>query len=138
MSDLVRLSISIEEPLLKRLDRMVSDSQYSNRSEFVRDMVRDMLVRREWDRDEVVVGTMTLLYDHHTRGLNGRLTEIQHSHHAEILASTHVHLDEALCAEMILMRGPAGRLKVVADRLRQLKGVIHAAISLGSTGRALL
>ena len=138
MSDLVRLSISIEEPLLKRLDKMVADCKYSNRSEFIRDMVRDLLVRREWDRDEEVVGTMTLLYDHSTKGLVQRLKTVQHEHRDEILASTHVNLEEDMCAEMIMLRGKAAQLKQLADKLRQLKGVIHAAISLGSTGQALL
>lgn len=138
MSDLVRLSISIEEPLLKRLDKMVSDCAYSNRSEFIRDMVRDLLVRREWDRDEEVIGTMTLLYNHSTKGLIQKLRDIQHEQKKEILASTHVNLEEDICAEMIMIRGQAAELKVLADRLRQQKGVIHAAISLGSTGQALL
>ena len=138
MSDLVRLSISIEEPLLKRLDKMVADCNYSNRSEFIRDMVRDLLVRREWDRDEEVVGTMTLLYDHSTKGLIQRLKNVQHEYKNEILASTHVNLEEDMCAEMIMLRGKAAQLKQLADKLRQLKGVIHATISLGSTGQALL
>ena len=138
MSDLVRLSISLEESLLARLDRLVAESNYSNRSEFIRDMIRDLLVRREWDRDEVVVGTMTLLYNHSTRGLTERLTDIQHHHHRQVLAVTHVHLDEDVCAEMLLIKGRAAELKTLSDSLRQLKGVIHASISLSSTGRALL
>ena len=138
MSDLVRLSISLEESLLARLDRLVAESSYSNRSEFIRDMIRDLLVRREWDRDEVVVGTMTLLYNHATKGLTERLTDIQHHHHRQVLAVTHVHLDEDVCAEMLLIKGRAAELKTLSDSLRQLKGVIHASISLSSTGRALL
>ena len=138
MSDLVRLSISIEDALLKRLDKLVEDCRYSNRSEFVRDMVRDLLVRKEWDRDEEVLGTMTLLYNHHTRGLAQRLRDIQHEHRESMLASTNVCLDDDICAEMIMLRGKAEKLKILADELRQQKGVVHTSISLSSTGRALL
>jgi len=137
MSELVRLSISLEESLLRRLDTMVATSGYDNRSEFVRDMVRDVMVQQEWDRDEVVVGTMTLLYDHHTRGLTQRLVDIQHEHHDQVLASTHVHLEHDVCAEMLMLRGRAADLKRLTDRLRQQKGVLHAAISLSSTGRSM-
>ena len=78
MSNLVRLSLSIERPLLKRLERMVKQSGYTNRSEFIRDMVRDCLVKKEWEGDEEVVGTVTLLYDHHVRRLTEKLTDLQH------------------------------------------------------------
>lgn len=137
MGELVRMSISIEDDLLERLDRLVTESRYTNRSEFIRDMIRDSLVQREWDRDEEVVGTLTLLYDHDARGLSDRLTDIQHDHHGCVLASTHVHLDRHLCAEMILLRGRAAELKDVADLLRQQKGVLHSSLSVGSTGASL-
>jgi CopG family nickel-responsive transcriptional regulator len=137
MPNLVRLSLSLEEPLLERLEKMIRASRYTNRSEFIRDMIRKRLVEQEWEKDQEVVGTINLLYDHHARQLMGKLTKLQHRRHATILATTHVHLDRRLCAEMILAKGSASDIREIADLLRQQKGVLHAALSMSSTGRRL-
>jgi len=137
MSELVRLSLSLEKPLFERLEKMVKRSGYGNRSEFVRDMIRHQLVEREWDANTEVVGTVTLVYDHHARHLSDKLTHLQHEHHAAVLATTHVHLDHHLCAEMILVRDKAKHVRRLADSLRQQKGVFHAELSMTSTGTAL-
>jgi len=137
MSDLVRTSVSIERPLLNRLEKMIRGSRYTNRSEFIRDMIRERLVQQEWERDQEVVGTITLIYDHHVRLLNEKLTDLQHDHHGTILATTHVHLDKHMCAEMIMLQGRAGEIRRVADLLRQQKGVFHASLSISSTGTKL-
>ena len=84
-----------------------------------------------------MLGTVTLVYDHHARGLGARLTDLQHHHHDAILATTHVHLDEQMCVEMILMKGRAQELEHIAEHLRRHKGVLHAALSIGSTGQRL-
>jgi CopG family transcriptional regulator, nickel-responsive regulator len=138
MSDLVRTSFSIERPLLARLEQMAAQSRYTNRSEFLRDMIRQHLVEQEWQANEVAVGTITLVYDHHSRLLMEKLTDEQHRHHDVILATTHVHLDEHMCVEMILTRGPAKQLRELASLLRKQKGVLHAAMSMGSTGKKLV
>lgn len=138
MSELTRLSISLEQPLLARLERLVRGSGYTNRSEFVRDMIREQLVEQEWaDQHAEVVGTITLLYDHDARQLSDRLTDIQHEHHEQILATTHVHLSRRLCAEMIMVRGSAGEVRHLLDHLRQQRGVLHAALGMSSTGQRL-
>jgi CopG family nickel-responsive transcriptional regulator len=137
MTELSRFSISIEKGLLDRLEAMVDKHHYANRSEFVRDLLRDRLVEEEWDSDAEVVGTITLVYDHETRELSKKLTRLQHHHHDLVLASTHVHLDAHMCAEMILTKGPAGQVRDMADMLRQQKGVLHAGLSLSSTGKHL-
>ena len=137
MSGVARLSFSIEEPLLERLERLVREGGYANRSEFIRDMIRDRLVEREWKQNEEAVGTITLIYNHHRRGLTERLTHAQHHHHRVILASTHVHLDEELCAEVIVVKGRALDIKKLADLLHQEKGVLHSALSVSSTGKKL-
>jgi len=134
VSKVVRLSISLEESLFEKLEQLVEESRYGNRSEFVRDMIRDRLVELEWERDEEVVGTLTLLYDHHARLLSDKLMHLQHHHHETILATTHVHLDSHMCVEVSLMRGRAGRLREIADLVRRQKGVLHAVLSIGSTG----
>jgi CopG family transcriptional regulator, nickel-responsive regulator len=135
--DLERLSFSLERPLLDRLERLREDAGYGNRSEFLRDMIRGRLVDRAWELDEEAVGTITLVYDHHARGLNEKLTGLQHDHHEVILATTHVHLDHHHCVEVILVRGRAGRIRAIADSLGKQKGVLHGGLSMSSTGKGL-
>lgn len=138
MPEFVRQSFSLEPKLLDKLQKLVARSGYTNRSEFIRDMIRQQLVDREWEAGRrEVVGTITLVYDHHARQLSDRLTDIQHDHHHAVLATTHVHLDHDVCAEMIMMRGRPNVIRRVADQLRQQKGVLHTALSLSSTGDTL-
>ena len=137
MSDLVRLSLSLEKPLFDRLERLVRRTGYTNRSEFVRDMIRQRLVQGEWEKDREVLGTVTLVYDHHRRQLSEKLTHLQHHHHRAVLVATHLHLTKKLCAEVILVKGKAGQVREFADLLRKQKGVFHAELSMSSTGEAL-
>ena len=135
MPDLVRMTCSIERPLYEKMELMIRESHYTNRSEFVRDMVRDQAVAREWAGDQEALGTITLIYDHHLRQLTEKLTKVQHHHHKEILASTHVHLDEDICAEVIIARGHASAIRHIADELRKQRGVLHATLSMSTTGK---
>jgi CopG family transcriptional regulator, nickel-responsive regulator len=137
MSNVVRVSVSLERPLYDRLEKLVEDSHYSNRSEFVRDLIRAHLVEQEWQTDKVLLGTISLIYDHHARGLSERLTDRQHHFPGNVLATTHVHLDEHLCAEMIMVRGRGRDIKALADQLQREKGVLHAKLATGTTGRSL-
>jgi len=137
MSDLERLSFSIEKPLLDRLNRLVEAGGYANRSEYIRDLIRGQLVKEQWDRNEQVVGAITLVYDHHVPGLSEKLTHLQHHKHANILATTHVHMDSHICAEVILVKGKAGKVQQIAGLLRKPKGVLHSELSMSSTGRKL-
>ena len=137
MTDLARFSISIENPLLDQLEALIKKHRYANRSEFVRDLLRERLVDEEWKDNEEVVGTITLVYNHETRELSKKLTRLQHHHYDLVLASTHVHLDAHMCAEMVLTKGPAHKIQEMADMLRQQKGVLHATLSLSSTGKTL-
>ncbi|MBI4828050.1 MAG: nickel-responsive transcriptional regulator NikR [Nitrospinae bacterium] len=137
MSKLTRLSFTIEKSLFDRLERLAKKSRYENRSEFIRDLIRDRLVEEEWEAGQEALGVITLIYDHHARGVAHKLTSIQHKRHTHALAATHVHLDERLCAEMILLRGRAGEIRAIADEMRRLKGVLHARLSMSSTGKGL-
>ena len=137
MSDLVRLSLSIEKSLFNKLEALVADSSYHNRSEFVRDLIRNCLVEREWDTDKVLLGTISLLYDHHTHGLSAKLTHRQHQFPGRIYATTHVHLNHDLCAEMIMVRGKGRDIRALADQLRCEKGELHAKLAMGSMGEGL-
>lgn len=137
MADLERLSFTIEAPLSKRLDGLMKKGKFRNRSEFIRDLIRSRLVEAQWEKDEEALGTVTLIYDHDTRALSDKLTALQHEHHHAILATTHVHLDHHLCAEMIMCRGRAHILRELADQLGQQKGVLHSQLSMSSTGKQL-
>jgi CopG family nickel-responsive transcriptional regulator len=138
MAELARLSISLEKPLLRQLERLVKASRYTNRSEFIRDLIRQRLVGQQWaDKRQEVIGTITLVYNHYKSQLLEKLIKIQHDHHDNVLASTHVHLSHDVCAEMIMVRGSAGRIRDIVDRLRQQRGVLHAELAMSSTGKRL-
>ena len=137
MGQLVRTSLALEEDLTARLDALLKGSRRTNRSEFIRDLLRDELVRKQWAKDEEALGTVTLVYAHDKRELSRKLVSLQHHHAATVLASTHVHLDHDLCAEMIMVRGRAAAIQQLADLLRAQKGVLHAALSMSTTGKKI-
>jgi len=137
MPELARLSFTIEESLLKRLEHLMKRAKFRNRSEFIRDLIRSRLVETQWEGNEEALGTVTLIYDHDTRQLSDKLTALQHEHHHAILATTHVHLDHHLCAEMIMCRGRAHILRELSEQLGQQKGVLHSQLAMSSTGKQL-
>jgi CopG family transcriptional regulator, nickel-responsive regulator len=138
MADLTRFGISIDARLLDRFDRLIDDKGYVNRSEAIRDLIRGALVEEEWARDDQeTVGTVTLVYDHHTRDLSDKLTERQHSHHDEIVSALHVHLDAHHCLEVVVFRGKARQVKRLADELIGTKGVKHGKLVTSTTGQNL-
>jgi len=139
MSDLTRFGISIDDRLLKRFDDLIADKGYVNRSEAIRDLIRNALVEDAWAReDEETVGTVTLVYDHHTRDLADKLTEQQHSHHEAIISALHVHLDAHHCLEVVVVKGKAKSVKRLADELIGTKGVKHGKLVTSTTGKGLL
>lgn len=135
MSNLTRLSFSIEKNLFEKFERIVKQKAYENRSEFIRDIIRDMLVEEEWNSNAEVIATITLVFDHHKRELENTLTDIQHDFHDLVLASTHVHLSHDICAEMIMVKGTAKKINKLANLLRGRKGVLHAGLTMSSTAR---
>lgn len=137
MAELTRFGVSMDAELLARFDELIREQGYANRSEAIRDLVRERLVRAEWEAGAEVVGVITLLYDHHKRELTDRLTELQHHHHDLIIATLHVHLDEDNCLEILAVRGPGAEVQKLADLLRGLKGVKHGQLAVTSTGKGL-
>jgi len=135
MSELSRIGVAIDAGLLERFDRLISGRGYTNRSEAFRDMIRDELVEQSWESPESqVVGTVTLVYDHHARLLGEKLTGIQHEYHHSVLSTLHVHLDHDLCLEVIVIRGKAGAVRSLADALISTKGVKHGRLTLTTSG----
>lgn len=138
MAKLIRFGISMNADLLEKFDRIVARKGYSNRSEAIRDLIRDELVETEWESEEAeVAGTITLVYDHHIKGLSHLLLEQQHEYHDLILTSTHVHLDHHNCLEVLIVKGKAAEAKKVAEKLISIKGVKHGKLTIASTGRGL-
>ncbi|MCL6580099.1 MAG: nickel-responsive transcriptional regulator NikR [Firmicutes bacterium] len=125
--------------LVAEFDRLIAEQGYRTRSEAIRDLIRERLVQREWQAgEEAVVGTLTLIYDHHVSGLAQRLTEVQHDHVEEIISSLHVHLDHDNCLEVLVLRGRAAELVRVADYLLATRGVKHGKLVLTTSGKALV
>ena len=138
MSALSRIGVAIDSDLLKKFDRLITQRGYTNRSEAFRDLIRDELVERMWESPESqVVGTITLVYNHHVRMLNEKLTDIQHDFHRSILSTLHVHLDHDNCLEVLVVRGKSAEVRKVADVLISTKGVKHGRLSLSTSGAEL-
>ena len=132
-----RFTVSLPGALMQTLDRLRSGREYSNRSEFVRDLLRAELVKEEWqEQTGETVGVLVLVYDHDTRALADKLTDIQHEHHGAITAALHVHLDAHTCLEVIPLRGAAKRIRQIANRLLSIKGVRYGQL-VPATGRRL-
>lgn len=139
MTELARFGISIDPRLLDSFDQLISTKGYVNRSEAIRDMIRNALVEDQVERADATptVGTVTLVYDHHTRDLSDKLTEHQHSHHDAIVSALHVHLDAHHCLEVVVVRGAAIEVKQLADELIGTKGVKHGKLVLTTAGTEL-
>lgn len=138
MGELSRIGVAIDADLLKKFDNLIAARGYGNRSEAFRDLIRDELVERAWEKpDSDVVGTVTLVYDHHVRMLNEKLTELQHSHFQHILSTLHVHLDHDNCLEVLVVKGKASAVKKIADALISTKGVKHGRLTITATGKDL-
>ena len=135
MSELVRFGVSLEASLLDKFDRLIRKKGYATRSEALRDLIRQELVKNEWEEDQEVAGTITFIYDHHKRGLSSQLTDLQHDHQDTIISTQHIHLDHHNCLEIVAVKGKAGEVQKLADELRSVKGVRHGALSMTSTGK---
>ena len=124
MSEIVRFSVSLEEELLDKFDAFCRQRQFATRSEAVRQLIREMLTREAWQSGtQEVVGTLTLVYDHHRPQLSERLMDLQHDNTDLVISTLHSHLNHDVCLEVILLRGPADRLQAIASQLRGLKGI---------------
>ncbi len=131
--ELIRFGVSIGSGLLAKFDDLIARKSYTNRSEAIRDLIRDRLAEAELqDRMDAckAVGTITLIYDHHTREIGDRLTDIAHEQHDLILSSMHAHLTHDSCLEVILVKGCGKELRALSDRLISIKGVKHGKLVL--------
>lgn len=138
MGVLSRIGIALDSELLKRFDRLIARQGYTNRSEAFRDLIRDRLVtERTAAPDAPVVGTVTLIYDHHAHGISEKLTEVQHAHHELVVSTSHAHLDHDSCLEVLIVHGRAAHVSDFADRLIGLKGVEHGRLVMTVPAHAI-
>ncbi len=134
MAEIVRFGVSLDRKLLDRFDALIREKNYTNRSEALRDLIRQELVLKAWGEDRNVAGAITYVYDHHQRELLNRILDIQHDFQNLIISSQHVHLDHDNCLEIVAVRGKASEINHLADMLRAVKGVRHGTLSMSGTG----
>jgi CopG family nickel-responsive transcriptional regulator len=142
MSDITRFGVSLDAELLKEFDEFIKGKGYQNRSEAIRDLIRDILVEREWEseieeRDGDHMAVVSIVYDHHQSDLQNRLTETQHSHHGVVHSTLHIHLDRDNCLEILVLKGGAKDIISLGDNLISTRGVRHGKMILTTTGRGL-
>ncbi len=130
---LIRFGISIESNLINDFDALIKEKGYENRSEAIRDLIRDSLIQAEiQDPEQQIVGTLTLVYDHHGNDLSDKLNHLQHEYFQTIVSTTHVHLDEHNCLEVLILKGECRDIKSIAEKLISTKGIKNGKLVLTS------
>ena len=138
MSEITRFGVAMDDELLKKFDHLIRKKGYRNRSEAIRDLVRDNIVEQDWELgNKETVGTVTIVYSHSVHELTDILTELQHHFHTEIISCMHVHLDEHNCLEVLAVKGKPQRIKKIANALISTKGVKHGKLVMTTTGKEL-
>jgi CopG family nickel-responsive transcriptional regulator len=135
MSDIVRFGISLENALLDNFDNLIKRRKYSNRSEAIRDLIRQELLKKDLEEDREVAGAITFIYDHHQRNLLNKIIDVQHDHQDIIQSSQHLHLDHHNCLEIVAVKGNSKQVNKLSDTLKALKGVKHGSLSMSSIGK---
>jgi len=138
MSELYRFGVSMPEKLLEAFDAYIKRRHYANRSEAIRDLIREKLVEEEWrESKKEVMGTITYVYNHHQRELADKLIQLQHEHHEQIISTQHVHLDHDFCLEVVIVKGKAQDIQKLTDKIKILKGILHCQLAMTTTGKDL-
>ena len=128
-----RFGVSLEQDLLRDLDNLVIKHRFPNRSQAIRFLINQYKVEDKWQEDADVAGALVLIYDHHKRDIQKQMTGIQHDYNCLILSSQHVHLDHQNCLETIALKGKAGKLLKLADKLKAIKGIKHGDLVMSGT-----
>ena len=138
MSAIVRFGVSLDGKLLSQFDSLIRGKNYTNRSEAVRDLIRQELIRKEWEGGGDVAGAITLIYDHHRKDVLGKVIDVQHYDQDLIISSQHIHLDHNNCLEIIAVQGRARDVIKLAATLKSIKGVRHSSLNMASTGKEII
>ena len=134
MSKIIRFGVSLEEALLDKFDKLIRSRKYTNRSEAIRDLIRQDLLRKDFEEDREVAGAITFIYDHHQRDLLNKIIDVQHDHQEIIQSSQHIHLDHHNCLEIVAVKGNSSIVSKLSDTLKALKGVKNGSLSVSGTG----
>lgn len=137
MGRVERFTISVEKEFLKKAENLLRSLGYTNRSEFIRDLIREKMVEDEWRKNKEVIGAISIVYPHHQRELPEKLLDIQHRYQNVIISSQHIHMDQINCLEIIAVKGRADEVQGLFNTLKALKGVKHATISTTTTGKEI-
>jgi CopG family nickel-responsive transcriptional regulator len=138
VAGITRFGMSIDNALVRKFDALIAKQGYGSRSAAIQDLIRDKLVEEEWKAgDQETVGTITIVYNHHTRELEHALTEMQHKSFQQIVSALHVHLDPHNCLEVLVVKGKGHDIKKIADRLIGARGVKHGKLTMTTTGKEL-
>jgi len=137
MEKLIRFGVSLPQELLRKFDKFIREKKYSNRSKAIADLIRQELIKKEWEEGKEIAGAITLVYNHHKRDLSNKITDIQHDFQKIIISTQHIHLDHNNCLEIIAIRCFAKEAQRLLDILRALKGVKHGALNMSSTGKEI-
>jgi CopG family nickel-responsive transcriptional regulator len=121
--------------LLDNFDRLIKKRKYTNRSEAIRDLIRQELLKKDLEEDREVAGAITYIYDHHQRDLLNKIIDVQHDHQDIIQSSQHIHLDHHNCLEIVAVKGNSSKVSKLADNIKSLKGVKHGSLSVSGTGK---
>jgi CopG family nickel-responsive transcriptional regulator len=125
----IRFTISLPEPLLGELDKKVQSEDYVSRSEFIRDLIREKIVKDEWEGGyDEVIGVLSIVYTHHQNDLVQKITDIQHDANLTIMCATHVHINHENCLETIMLKGMADDIVSFSQKISGLKGVKFAKL----------
>ncbi len=127
---IVRFGVSLEKELLEALDNYASENHFTNRSQAIRHLINNNTVTSKWQNNDLVAGSITLVFNHHRRDLITNLTDLQHDYLPVILSSQHFHLEKELCMEIIAVKGKASVLKELADKLIAIKGIHHGKLTM--------
>jgi CopG family nickel-responsive transcriptional regulator len=126
-----RVGVSFEPDLLRKFDLLIKKMGYTNRSEAIRDLVRKEIIESGIkEEDSEVIGTLTIIYDHDIGDVSDKLLHLQHHHHQEITFTTHIHINDRTCLEIVVIRGRLSRVKKFSENVKALKGVKHGQLAL--------
>ncbi|MBN1145014.1 MAG: nickel-responsive transcriptional regulator NikR [Bacteroidales bacterium] len=129
----VRFGVSLEKETMDKLDSYVSDNNFPNRSQAIRNLIEKYAVEQKWQCDNLVAGAIVIVYDHHKRNIDNEINEVQHEYHHLIISSQHVHLSHETCLETIVVKGKASELTLLADKIISLKGIHHGKLIMTRT-----
>jgi CopG family nickel-responsive transcriptional regulator len=137
MVEIFRFGVSLPKSLINKFDQLIKEKGYSNRSKAIADLIRQELIKKQWQLNKEVAGAITLIYNHHKRELLDKIIDTQHDFQNLIISTQHIHLDKNNCLEIIAVKASAEDAQKLVDTLRAIKGIKHATLSMSSTGREI-